>query len=173
MGKPTEAPAAEESPTGLAELPTEDPLKARAFELYMQHVSAADISRELGVTARQISRWRTEGQWAVTREGEDRAVIEDGFQSRKLTVSRIATLTLDQLKRGLDHLARRPDPPTLAEAEKLSTIAANLDRLSRLDAGKATENINLNTAVRMSIEEIKRTVLEDPFGTHDDSSSGS
>jgi hypothetical protein len=135
-----------------------------AKALYMQHKSAADISRELGVSLRQIARWRTEGDWALEREQEDRSLIEDGFSGRKVTVARLATMTVEQLQRGMEHLARRPEPPSLQEMERLANIAANLDRVSRLDSGKATDNINLNSNVRMSIEDIRRTILADPFG---------
>lgn len=143
--------------------PTPD-IKERARDLYMQHKSANDISRELGITTRQLARWRTDEQWSIAREAEDRGLIEDGFGSRRLSVSRLATLTVDQLERGLQHLARRHEPPTLNELEKLSNIVSSLDRIGRLDANKSTENVAIQAGVKLSLEEIRNIISKDPFG---------
>lgn len=161
MAKPPEEAelvVADSSSTG----PSSD-IKERARDLYMQHKSASDISRELGITARQLARWRTDEQWSLAREAEDRSLIEDGFGSRRVTLSKLATLTADQLKRGLEHLARRHDPPNLSELDKLSTIITNLDRIGRLDANKSTDNLAVNASLKLSVDEIKSIIKADPF----------
>jgi hypothetical protein len=112
---------------------------------------------------RQISRWRTDDGWSLTRETEDRSILEDGFGARKVTVSKLATLGVDQLKRGIEHLARRHEAPSLQECERLSVIVANLDRIGRLDSGKATEHLAVSASVRMTAEDIRKAIVEDPF----------
>jgi hypothetical protein len=136
-------------------------IKDQAKALYLKRTSAADISRTLGITERQLARWRTDEDWALEREVEERGLLEDGFGGRRLTVSKLATLSTELIDRGMQHLKKRVEPPSITEMVNLSTIAGNLDKLLRLETGKATENIAIQA--RMTAEEIRKTIVEDPF----------
>lgn len=138
-------------------------IKNRAKAMYLERIPIREICRELNLTSRQLQRWRTEGDWTMEREADDRALIEDGFSGRKVKASNVATLATEQLERGLMHIARRQDPPTLQECERLATIVSTIDKISRLDMGKATDNINVNANLHMTADEIRTTILANPF----------
>lgn len=110
----------------------------------------------------QLTRWRREDNWLIEREAHERSLLEDGFGARKMTIARIMNTTTEQLERGLRFIAARAEPPTLPELEKMSTILANLDRIGRLDAGKSTENINVQAKLEMTAEGIRKIILADP-----------
>jgi hypothetical protein len=134
----------------------------RAKNLYFQYRSLNQIAQDLGVSTAQLSRWRRDGEWLAERENAERGLIEDGFSQRKLTIARIMNATTDQIERALTHITKRTEPPTLAEAEKLSFILSNLDKVARLDAGKATENVNIQAKLEMSAEKIREIIQSDP-----------
>lgn len=138
-------------------------IKDRAKQLYMERKSANDISRELGITTNQLASWRTEGDWALERESNERGMIEDGFAGRKISIHNILNVTVEQLHRGVQHLANRHEPASLQECERLSVIVGNLDKIGRLDANKATDNVAINATVKMTQDEIRKVILNDPF----------
>lgn len=140
-----------------------DPVKLQAKDLYLSHASKSEISRALGVSTKTVAKWIKDGEWATEREDEDRGIIESAFAARKLTVAKLARTTADQLVRAVDHLVARKEPPNLQEAEKLSLILSNLDRIGRLDAGTATDNIAVIQQVKMTIEDVRAEIAKDPF----------
>jgi hypothetical protein len=71
-------------------------------------------------------------------------------------------VTTEQLERALHHIAMRAEPPSLPEAEKLSTILANLDRIGRLDTGKSTDNIAVAAKLEMTAEAVRKVIFSDP-----------
>jgi hypothetical protein len=121
------------------------------------------VAHELGINSVTVATWRKEGLWDVERDGIERGLIEDSFGARRLSLARICKLSVDQLERGLKHLADRNSPPTLAEAEKISIIVSNLDKILRLDMGKATENIAISAQVAHTVEEVRDRIAADPI----------
>ena len=139
-------------------------VRERAKELFFSYVSVGDISRELALSSQTISKFKRDGNWEELREIETRSILEDGFGSRRVLLSKITQGAADQIWRGIDHLKKRPDPPTVGELEKLSTILGNLDKLARLDLNKSTENVAI--AVQhgaVSMEQIRDVLRNDPF----------
>lgn len=137
-------------------------LRVRGKELYFSYMPFNDIARELGVSAATLADWRKKEGWETEREGIERGIIEDAFGARKLALSRITKLSVDQLERGLQHFANRIEPPTLNELEKLSVIVGNLDKILRLDMGKATENVQVQGVVQHTVEEVRARLAADP-----------
>lgn len=136
--------------------------KDTAKEMFMSYKGLNDIAHEIGASTAQISRWRREDGWLMEREAAERGILEDGFSARKLTIARIMNTATTQLERGLNHIAGRTEPPTLPEVEKLALVLANLDRIGRLDAGKATENVNVQAKLEMTAEGIRKIIMSDP-----------
>ncbi len=138
-----------------------------ARKLYFEYSTLADISRATGLTTRVIKKWRNDEGWDDEREDDTRGLLEASFGSRKVTIAKIIKTAPEILYRGLEHLAKRVDPLTLDEAVKVSAIIANLDKISRLDSGKATENVNLQVGgkIAMSADEIRKVLASDPFFT--------
>ena len=138
-------------------------VREQAKQLFMKYVSFEDICRQLAVSSATVATWRKRDGWAIQREEAERSIIEDGFASRRVAISRITGCTTEQIERGLTHLRTRPNPPTVPEMEKLSVILANLDKIARLDSNKATENVALQANVKLSAEQIREIIASDPF----------
>lgn len=138
-------------------------LQAEAKALYMRYLSHNEICATIGVSSSQLARWRKDGDWAIEREESERGLIEDAFASRRVALTKITGSVVEQLERGIAHLRSRPTPPTIQETERLSMILANLDKISRLDSNKATENIAVGVNVKMSADDIRDIIRKDPF----------
>lgn len=143
-----------------------------AMSLFAQHTTLADISRAVGVSTTTIKAWRDKGGWLNAREDDERSILETAFGARKVTVGKLLRATADQLLRGVEHIQTRPEPPNLDESLKLSTILANLDKIARLDAEKATENIAVRGQVNLTVEQIRDVIKSDPFFSTDESDNG-
>lgn len=137
-------------------------LRTRGKELYFSYVQHNDIAKELGVSAATIADWRKKEGWDLEREGIERGLLEDSFGARRMSLSRITKMTTDLLETGLKRFSERNEPPTLAEAERLSVIIGNLDKILRLDTGKATENVAIQGSVAHTVEEIRERLSQDP-----------
>lgn len=137
-------------------------LRARGKSLYFSYIPFNDVARELNVSAAVLADWRKKEGWDVEREGIERGILEDAFGARRMSLSRITKMTTDLLERGLKHFSDRVEPPTLAEAEKLSIIIGNLDKILRLDMGKATDNVAVQSTVKHTVEDVRARLAADP-----------
>lgn len=141
-------------------------LRTRGKELYFSYVPHNDIAKELGVSAATIADWRRKEGWDIEREGIERGILEDSFGARRMSLSRITHMTTTLLERGLKHFSDRIDPPTLAEAEKLSIIIGNLDKILRLDTNRPTDNVAVSATVQHTVEDIRARLAADPVLGH-------
>jgi hypothetical protein len=137
-------------------------LRKRGRELYLTYVPFNDIAKELCVSASTLSDWRKSAGWEIERDGIERGILEDAFGARRMTVSRIVKTTTDVLERGLQAIANRVEPITLAEAERLSVILGNLDKILRLDTNRPTDNIQIASTVTHTVEDIRARLAADP-----------
>ncbi len=137
-------------------------LKARGKDLYFSYVPFNDISKELAVSSATVADWRKKEGWDIEREGIERGILEDAFGARRMSLSRITKMTTDLLERGLKHFNDRIEPPTLAEAEKLSIIIGNLDKILRLDTNRPTDNVQIAATVQHTVEDIRAKLAADP-----------
>lgn len=149
--------------TALVKAYQSEPPYILARQLFFDYATLADISRATGVTVKVIKKWRSDEGWELEREDDTRGLLESSFGSRKVTIAKIIKTAPEILHRGLQHLATRVDPITLDEAVKVSAIIANLDKISRLDNDKATDNINIHAKIQMTADEIRKVILSDPF----------
>lgn len=156
--------------TQLAKIPAaiqlaEDPAYAQAKTLYFSHANLTDVSRATGLSIKVLRNWKLKEGWDAEREDEDRSTIETAFGARKVSLAKVTKISSDQLLRGLEHLAKRLDPPTLDEMQKLAMILGSLDKVSRLDSNQSTENVSVITKIQMTAEEIRKALTSDPFFT--------
>jgi hypothetical protein len=161
MSKPNETPLSLASPSSVSV--ANDALKAQARDLYLSRRPKGEISRALGVSPRTVSKWAREEGWELEREDADKSLIDDNFAARKITVATIARLSADQVLRAVQHINDRPDPPSLMEAEKLAILLGALDKIGRLDSGKATDNVALQGAVKLTLDQVRAAINSDPF----------
>lgn len=146
-------------------VPIPDAVRDEALQLYLAHVPMNDIAARLKVSTATLSAWRSRDGWAQMREKQDEELAADIVSARKLTLTRIARAGIDQIDRTIKHIAERPEPMTVAEAEKMSVLVSNLDRIGRLDNKEATENVavGIKVSAPLTPEQIKETIKADPF----------
>lgn len=146
---------------------TDPETKGRAKELYFTYRPHNEICAELKISSSLLAKWRTEESWDLERKNLDEGRINDLFAGRKLKLAKLADISVNELERGLLALRERHLPLTLSEMEKLSTILTNLDKITRLDLNRATDNVavNLNVNGQLSVERIREIVHQDPFFT--------
>ncbi len=140
-----------------------DETREQAKQLYMAHVPLNDIASQLKVPTATLSQWRSRDGWLAERETADESLAADIVSSRKLTLARIAKASIDQIDRTIKHIAERAEPATVAEAEKLSVLVSNLDRVARLDNKEATENVSVKVKAEMTVDRIREVIQQDAF----------
>lgn len=150
-------------PTDLVKTYHSDPKYLQAKDLFFSHATLADVSRATGVNLKTLKKWKSDDDWELEREDDVRGLMENAFGARKVTIAKIIKTAPELLLKGLEYLAQRPDPLTLDEQVKVSAIIGNLDKISRLDAGKSTENISVQVAAKVSVEDVRKIFAEDPF----------
>lgn len=150
-------------------VPIDAATKAKAREMYMLHRHMNDISAELKVSTATLSKWRAEEGWALERTAADEGFLDDIVQGRKIRLAKLAEMSVDQLERGILHLKGRHEPLTIPEMEKLSLVLMNLDRISRLDSNKSTENVavKLDVQGQLTVERIREIITNDVFSGPD------
>lgn len=145
--------------------PKSEETRERAKELFLSYATAISISRQLGVSVTTISKWKDEGDWNTVRKNADLELIDDTFSVKRVSLARITKVTTEQIERGLKVIADRFEAPSLREMESLTNILANLDKISRLDSGKATEHVavQLGGSIDLSVDKIREIIKADPF----------
>lgn len=135
-------------------------VRMQAKALYLMHTPMNDISSQLHVSTSTLSQWRTRDKWAELREREDESLAADMVSSRKLSITRINRGGMAQIERALQFITERPDPPSISEAVKIGELIGILDRVHRLDSGKATDQIAIKTqSSSMPVERIREILV--------------
>lgn len=147
--------------------PKSEELRERSKDLFFSYNTIQQISRQTGVSPKTLSKWRDEDGWEGARKQADLQLLEDTFSSKRVALARITRVATDQIERGLKVFTDRFEPPTLRETEMLTNIVANLDKIARLDSGKATENVSVQIggSVEMTVDKIRDIIKADPFLT--------
>lgn len=137
----------------------------RAKQLFLSYASTSAISKELGVSQATVVKWRDDNDWETARKNADRELIDDTFSVKRVSLARITKVTTEQIERGLKVIADRFEAPSLKEMESLTNILANLDKISRLDSGRATENVAVQVGgnLDLTVDKIKEMIMSEPF----------
>lgn len=139
--------------------------RARAYQLFLSYAPISMIAKEAGVTNATIVKWRDDYEWEISRKNADRELIDDTFAVKRVSLARITKVTTEQIERGLKVISDRFEAPTLKEMESLTNILANLDKISRLDSGKATEHVSIGVHgnLDLTVDKIKEMIMSEPF----------
>lgn len=148
---------------------TEDQVR-EAKRLFMANVPVVKIAEQLNIPITTINSWKKRAKpvsWDIEREDMIRGLIDDSYAAGRPLKAEIRHMTLEQIKRGIQYVVNRDEPPSLQEIEKLSVIYTNIDKVSRLEEGKSTENIAIAGSVSSTKEAIK-ILMADPFKPKDE-----
>lgn len=146
----------------------------RALELYTNYQTTSQISAILEVAFNTVRDWIYVGRNGMRPFKEIRGELEKDIlkeiASNKMpALKSIMDSSLCIVRDNLEKLKKSNAEFTVDELKKVSDIASNLDKILRLDEGKATDNVqiaNINPIQRAS--EIKEILSEvDDFGIFD------
>ena len=142
-------------------------MKPYAFKMYMDRLPLPYIDKSLALGSRTASDWaRTEG-WSKHREAAEQAYHVALVQKKANEMTKMAAVAMEGVSKSIAKYARGSRTMTLPEAEKVSKILVNMDKLTRLASGQPTEIVeqrgDLAKAADMTIKDIIKTLQEDPM----------
>ena len=128
---------------------------------YFNYMSMNAIAEKYEVS-RSTVKHHVDSQWKAEREMRKAELYQQLSDSKQVEFTDITNSTIKVLKRSLQYLAERTEPPTLREAVDASKILDILDKITRLDESKPTEIIG-NQERPLTIESVKQKLALDPF----------
>lgn len=133
----------------------------KAKDLYMDHTPILKIAAETGIPKSTVD-YHVQKIWKAQRELNRTELFQALTDARKTDFMEMTHASMKIIKRSLISLAERPSPPTPTEAKQATYILAELDKMCRLDEGKATSIIKNEDSV-ITIEDLKKKIQNDPF----------
>ena len=134
----------------------------QAKQLYMNHVPVAEIARRFDVARQSINRYVLgDGGWKEERDLMSAELVQNLAESRRPDFAKMTGSTITVLKRALQDLAHRDEPPTILEAKGAAQILETLDKITRLDEGNPTDIIHSEKPV--TVVELRKRLSKDPF----------
>lgn len=146
----------------------------RMRELYYSFDTIETIAAALGCSprtvARQIHKPRSTGlSWAQNRAEQQRLMSESIVSSGAALVQKASDRSIRLLYIGLEAYHKRAlldaDSIDLKDLAIIAGIAEKLDKLSRLDGGKATTIVGMAVGEAITKEKIDSISKQDPFTT--------
>ena len=137
-----------------------DEERAVAKKMYMDYCSISEISRTTGINRNAIYNYVNNHGWSLEREMLKAELMDKVTSTRVKDFADMALASIEIVKRGLQDLAKREVPPTVAEAKKATEILEAIDRITRLDNGDPTDIV---AEKPVSIKAIKAKIGTNPF----------
>jgi hypothetical protein len=149
-------------------------LRSTAFQMYMAGDDLADIAHKLNVSLEELSYYaygesgsgKSKRCWSYLSKSHSTLIGRLCIADNRERIGETLTVALETLR---DQIAKRykkdQEEGTIASADdiqKLTDIVSKLDKIYRLDSGKATnitQNLNLTPEQQSKIGEI----MGDPF----------
>lgn len=127
--------------------------------MYMNYKSVPEISIETGLNPRSI-RYHVDNSWSKARSVEQTKFFEYIADNKKVQLVNITDRALAIIENCVRELAAKP-VVKVAEARMVADILEKIDKILKLDEGKAT---NISTvAAPSSVIELKQRLKIDPF----------
>lgn len=137
-----------------------DPNKlTHAKSMYMNFQSVPEIAIETGINPRTI-RYYVDNFWNKERSAESAKFFEYIADNKKVQLVNITDRALTIIENCMRDLAAKP-VVKISEARQVADILEKIDRILKLDEGKAT-NIS-SVAAPSSVIELKKRLKIDPF----------
>jgi len=134
---------------------------ARAKELYMSFTSVPDIAEKTGINARTI-RYHADNSWHKLRSIDQEKFFEYLSDTKKTLLINITDRALVLIENSLREMAAKP-VIKLQDARIAADILEKIDRILKLDEGKATSITT--TAAPSTVFELRKRLKIDPFVT--------
>lgn len=111
---------------------------ARAKTLYMEYASPKEISDITGIARTTLS-YHANTYWKQERDMMKADLFAKFSETKRANFVKMSQSSIEIIQRALADLARRENPPTVAEAKRATEILESLDKITRLDDGDPTE----------------------------------
>ena len=131
---------------------------------YLSHVPVSQIAKDYDIPRTSLD-YHVRSKWAAERAialNDSLAAFAAGKRPDFIDIS---TKSTDILKRGLEFLNKRTEPPSVKELGQVAKILETIDKIMRLDDGDPT---SITAEKPLSIKEIKAQLKSaDPFNTEE------
>ena len=136
----------------------------KAKKLYMQYESITGVAKAIGVARSSVSyHVKKDDGWEFERNLLRAELLNKVSASRSADFASMTSSTINVLKRALQTLEKREEPPSVSEAKGAASILDILDKIDRLDQGSPTDIIQSEKIVTVS--ELQKKIKLDPFNT--------
>ena len=142
-----------------------DKVKKEAKRLYFNHWGAKEISEWLDVNYETVRKWIARYKWVSERNDIVKTEVQELAQRRS---HQINTVMRDGFDAIIDSVKQaKAKGVSIEEAEKISKMLSNVDKLYRLQIGKPTE-IREERSIKVehhmgTKENIMKALQDDPF----------
>lgn len=131
-------------------------------DMYMQYKSISEIARAYDVSRTAITWHINHNSWKAERKLQESEILSSFTDAKKQDFVQMTQAAANIMKRSLENLATRHEPPTINEATRAADILKTLDNILRLDEGSPTDIVE-NTEKPMNGKELKKKLSVDPF----------
>lgn len=143
------------------------PVKIReeAKNLYFKYWSTKEIADFLQQNYETVRKWVTRYDWYKEREAQVNEEVTELANRRSHQMNRVMTDGLETIAQAVQK--SKEGGVTMEDAERISKMLANIDKLYRLQTGKPTEikeerKYTVNKDIQ-SKEDMIKAIQEDPF----------
>ena len=133
----------------------------KAYNMYMEGNTVVDVAKEVGFPRSTIQHYVLKS-WRAERMANASELARNLSQGKVKALTAIYSNSLKILEKTLRDLAERSTPLSITEAKGVGTILENIDKITRLDEGSATD---ITETVQPKTKEELRDELRsiDPF----------
>lgn len=137
----------------------------KAKKMYMAYESITAVSKAVGIPRSTITYHvkKEDNGWEFERSLCRTELLSKVSAAKSSDIAAMSSSAIIIIKRALDTLANRTDPPTVSEASRATAIFESLDKITRLDEGSPTDIIQSEKIVTVS--ELQKKIKLDPFNT--------
>jgi len=140
-------------------------IKEEAKALYFKYWTPREIATFLQQNYETVRKWVTRYDWHKEREAQTLTEVQNNVMRRSNQMNRVMTDGLETIAQFVEQT--KQGHVTGEDAERISKMLANIDKLYRLQTGKPTEikeerKYTVNTEIK-SKEDMIKAITEDPF----------
>jgi len=133
--------------------------KAQAYSLFFSFETPTQIIKKVKVSSTTLNTWVQ--KWKVERSKVTTALIEEARDRNQKDILDIFHLGLPLIKSSLAARIKEDKPLDIKEAQQVTQILMDFDKLQRLEIGKPTE---IHSWLKpASIDDLKKALERDEF----------
>ena len=137
----------------------EENYQARAWAMFHMGKSVEEVEAELKI--RHLTALKYQRSYLAQEETKK---LQELYVSEKAKLlPQVLSCGLNLIYNAFKHREESGDPLNLHETKIVSEVIGNLDKIIRLDAGKATEIVDVQKTIPSTFADILKALKKDPF----------